>query len=255
MIQSAPDELRETGDQALEYRDARRLFQDEAAARLSDVFPVWFERLDCVRLARAIVILFVERVGMTNEEIQRTIELILEHQARFAARMEEDKSRAARLEESLMRLDEALVTLVEIARITDERQDDTDAHVDLSDGRLSRLEDAFATLVELSRIADERQNETDARVDTCDGRLSKLEDAFVTLVELSKIADERLDKAVQRNDKIEQRVDKFDEKMTALAEAQLHSELRTARLEDAFVRLCDIAGIIAQRQDKPDETH
>lgn len=66
---------------------------------------------------------------MTNEEIQRTMEFILAGQARFDARMEKDEARIARLEE-------AFVTLVEIARITDQRQDKTGQRVDRSDERL-----------------------------------------------------------------------------------------------------------------------
>jgi hypothetical protein len=72
---------------------------------------------------------------MTNEELQRTMEFIIEHQARFAARMEEDEGRIARLEG-------AFVTLVEIARITDERQDKTDQRVDRFDEKLTALADA-----------------------------------------------------------------------------------------------------------------
>ena len=44
---------------------------------------------------------------MTNEEIQRTMEFILQGQARFDARMEKDEARLARLED-------AFVTLVEM---------------------------------------------------------------------------------------------------------------------------------------------
>jgi hypothetical protein len=102
---------------------------------------------------------------MTNEEIQRTMEFILQGQARFDARMEKDEARITRLED-------AFVTLVEIARITDERQDKTDQRVDA----LARLEDAFVTLVEIARITDERQDKTDQRVDTFDEKLSALID-------------------------------------------------------------------------------
>lgn len=63
------------------------------------------------------------------------MEFILQGQARFDARMEKDEARIARLED-------AFVTLVEIARITDERQDKTDQRVDTFDEKLAALADA-----------------------------------------------------------------------------------------------------------------
>lgn len=53
---------------------------------------------------------------MTNEEMQKTIEFILEQQAQFVTRVQKD-------EERLTRLEDAFTTLVNIARITDERLD------------------------------------------------------------------------------------------------------------------------------------
>ena len=50
---------------------------------------------------------------MSNEEMQKTIEFILVHQAQFVTRMEKDEVR-------LTRLEDAFATLVNIARITDE---------------------------------------------------------------------------------------------------------------------------------------
>ncbi|HYV06813.1 MAG TPA: hypothetical protein VFB82_19615 [Blastocatellia bacterium] len=72
---------------------------------------------------------------MTNEEIQRTMEFILEGQARFDARVAKD-------EERVVRLEEAFLMLVEIARITDERQDETDQRISRFDEKLTALADA-----------------------------------------------------------------------------------------------------------------
>lgn len=47
---------------------------------------------------------------MTNEEIQRTMEFILEQQAQYAARMQRDESR-------LTRLEDAFVTLEQMAKL------------------------------------------------------------------------------------------------------------------------------------------
>jgi len=82
---------------------------------------------------------------MTNEEMQRTMEFILDGQARFDARMEQDEGRIAKLEG-------AFVTLVEIARITDERQDNTDKRVDRFDEKLTALADA--QLLSEGRLAE-----------------------------------------------------------------------------------------------------
>ena len=85
---------------------------------------------------------------MTNEEIQRTMEFILAGQARFDARMEKDEAR-------ILRLEDAFVTLVEIARITDERQDKTDQRVDRFEDRLEAMMPLTdAKLAELAQRLD-----------------------------------------------------------------------------------------------------
>ena len=94
---------------------------------------------------------------MPNEEIQRAMEFLVQHQAQYVARLERDELRLARLEESFK-------MLVELARGADERQDTmgetmaTLSHTlnelvqrTVSDEvRLARLEDSFAMLVELA---------------------------------------------------------------------------------------------------------
>ena len=85
---------------------------------------------------------------MTNEEIQRTMEFILAGQARFDARMEKDEDRIAQLEA-------AFVTLVELARITDERQDRMDQRVDRFEDRLEAMMPLTdAKLAELAQRLD-----------------------------------------------------------------------------------------------------
>jgi len=83
---------------------------------------------------------------MTNEEIQRTMEFILEGQARFDAR-------AAKDEERIARLDEALLTLVEIARITDDRQDESDQRHDDSDQRMHRFDEKLTAVVDAQLVS------------------------------------------------------------------------------------------------------
>lgn len=81
---------------------------------------------------------------MTNEEIQKTMEFILEQQAQFATRMEKDEGR-------LTRLEDAFVTLVEIARVADER-------LDRVEERLGILSQKMAELVEAQAHTEERLN-------------------------------------------------------------------------------------------------
>jgi hypothetical protein len=80
--------------------------------------------------------------AMTNEEMQKTIEFILEQQAQFVTRMQRDEVR-------LTRLEDAFATLVNIARITDER-------LDTMQTRLGTLTEKMATLAEAQAYTDQR---------------------------------------------------------------------------------------------------
>ncbi len=94
---------------------------------------------------------------MANEEIQRAIEFIVQQQAQYAARLEKDEPRLARLEESFK-------MLVELVRRTNERPDRTgETRATLShtvnelkqrtiadESRLASLEEAIKVLVDLA---------------------------------------------------------------------------------------------------------
>jgi hypothetical protein len=79
---------------------------------------------------------------MTNEEMQKTIEFILEQQAQFVTRVQKD-------EERLTRLEDAFTTLVNIARITDER-------LDVVESGLSSLTEKMAALAEAQARTESR---------------------------------------------------------------------------------------------------
>lgn len=136
---------------------------------------------------------------MTNEEIQRTMEFILAGQARFDARMEKDEARIARLED-------AFVTLVELARITDERQDKTDQRVDTFEEKLSALAEAQRVSETKLRVLAEAETRLVARTEKDAARIARLDAAFVTLVEVARITDERQDKTDQRVDRSDERL-------------------------------------------------
>jgi len=93
---------------------------------------------------------------MTNEEMQRKMEFIVEHQAHFAAsiqRMDEervrDRARVARLEESFQ-------TLVALAEVADER-------LDKFDSITQSLEESVKRLVVLSETTDKRLARLESR--------------------------------------------------------------------------------------------
>jgi hypothetical protein len=70
------------------------------------------------------------------------MEFILEHQSQFVTRMEKDEGR-------LTRLEDAFVTLVSIARITDER-------LDTMESRLGTLSENMTRLAEAQTHTDQR---------------------------------------------------------------------------------------------------
>jgi chromosome segregation ATPase len=138
---------------------------------------------------------------MADEEIQRAIEFIVQQQAKYAARLEKDEPRLARLEDSFK-------MLVELARGADERQDtmgETMATLShtmnelmrrtiTDESRVTSLEASFKMLVELARGTDERLDQNAARLERDESRLARLEESFTMLVELAHRHDERVDR-------------------------------------------------------------
>lgn len=101
---------------------------------------------------------------MTNEEMQRTMEFIVAHQAQFAASMQRldeervrDAPRLARLEESSLRLEQSFQLLVQLAETTDARLDELES-------RVPRLEESYQLLVRLVETADARLNQLELPV-------------------------------------------------------------------------------------------
>ena len=101
---------------------------------------------------------------MRNEEIQRAIEFIIQQQAKYEARFEQDEARIARLEQSFR-------ILVELAQSMDERSDTIDNELSTLHGNMSTL----------SRT----MNELAQRTITDESRLMRLEESFKMLVELA----------------------------------------------------------------------
>jgi hypothetical protein len=92
---------------------------------------------------------------MTEEQMQNTMQFIIEQQARFAADMEALKEHSSKTDERIRKLTDALLSLARIteedAKQTNERFRETDAKIarlaELGEGTEARL-NAFITFVE-----------------------------------------------------------------------------------------------------------
>ena len=88
---------------------------------------------------------------MTDEEMRGTMEFLLRQQAQYAARMDQDQSR-------LTRLEDAFVTLVQLAKLADERMDFADERMNRFDGQIKALGETIAALAGTQAHGDERLN-------------------------------------------------------------------------------------------------
>ena len=79
---------------------------------------------------------------MTNEEMQKTMEFILEQQAQFAANIQKLQEERMRDDSRIKRLEESFQLLVQLAQSTNTR--------------LNTLESNMATLAEAQTHTDER---------------------------------------------------------------------------------------------------
>ena len=86
---------------------------------------------------------------ITNEEIQQTMEFILEHQAQFAANIQRLQEERIRDNPRLNRLEESFQRLVRLAETTDTR-------LDRPESSTSPLETNMAALAAAQTHTDER---------------------------------------------------------------------------------------------------
>src|SRR6185295_15133552 len=97
---------------------------------------------------------------MTNEEMQRTIEFILEQQARITAGFEqraaERKEERIRDEARSARLEESFQLLVQLALTTDARLDSVEIRTGVLEANHAQLEASMAALAEAQAHADQR---------------------------------------------------------------------------------------------------
>ena len=86
---------------------------------------------------------------MTNEEIQKTMEFILEQQAQFAVNIHRLQEEQLRDNPRLTRLEESFQLLVQLAQATDTR-------LDTLESNMSTLETNMAALAAAQTHTDER---------------------------------------------------------------------------------------------------
>jgi len=93
---------------------------------------------------------------MTNEEMRRTMEFVVEQQAQFAANFQRAEEERVRDKPRLARLEDSFQRLVTLCEITDARLDMTDTRLDRLEANESALEANMSRLAAAQAHADER---------------------------------------------------------------------------------------------------
>jgi hypothetical protein len=93
---------------------------------------------------------------MTNEEMHRTMEFIVEQQAQFAANIQRLQEERIRDNPRLMRLEESFQLLVQLAQTTDIRLDRLESSTFTLESTTLTLESNMAALAAAQTHTDER---------------------------------------------------------------------------------------------------
>ena len=93
---------------------------------------------------------------MTNEEMQRTMEFIVEQQAQFAANIQRLQEERIRDNPRITRLEESFQLLVQLAQTTDTRLDRLESTTFTLESTTSTLESNMAALAAAQTHTDER---------------------------------------------------------------------------------------------------
>jgi hypothetical protein len=93
---------------------------------------------------------------MTNEEMHRTMEFIVEQQAQFAANIQRLQEERIRDNPRLTRLEESFQLLVQLAQTTDIRLDRLESTTFTLESTTSTLESNMAALAAAQTHTDER---------------------------------------------------------------------------------------------------
>ena len=95
---------------------------------------------------------------MTNERMRRTMEFIVEQQAKFAASIQRLEEERIRDQPRLARLEQSFQTVVELLKISESRLDRLEFKTDGLETRSNELEVNMARLAAAQAHADERLN-------------------------------------------------------------------------------------------------
>jgi len=93
---------------------------------------------------------------MTNEEMQRAMEFIVEQQAQFAASIQRAEEERIRDTPRLTRLEQTFQAIAGLAQITEGRLDKLEEYRVQDNERITRLEDSFVLLTHLAQTTDAR---------------------------------------------------------------------------------------------------
>lgn len=189
---------------------------------------------------------------LTNEEMQRAMEFIIQQQAQYGARIERDESRLARLEEyfqvlvelargaderydtmgeSMATLSHTMNELVRRTITSGERLDQDTARFERDEARLAGVEESITMLAELARRADERQDTMGETMATLSHTMNELALSLRMVLEVQSQTDARVTELARRTD---ERSDQDAARVERDA-AQL------ARLEESFTMLVELA--------------
>lgn len=93
---------------------------------------------------------------MTNEEIQKTMEFILEQQAQFAVNIQRLQEEQLRETPRVTRLEDSFQLLVQLAETTDTRLDRHESNIGELEANMVKLEANMAVLAKAQAHSDAR---------------------------------------------------------------------------------------------------
>ena len=119
---------------------------------------------------------------MTNEEMRRTMDFIVEQQAQFAASMQQLEEERRRDAPRLAQLEQSFKVLVQLA-------ENTDARLDTLDSRSDALETDMSAFRERQSAYEARMSDFQA---TFDANMITLQQNMTALAASQSLTDERL---------------------------------------------------------------
>ncbi len=157
---------------------------------------------------------------MTNEELERKMEFIVEHQAQFASDIQQLGDAQARTEQNLVRTEQVVSGLANVVdqglRVTQEGFRDVNAKIDV-------LVNSQIALTQAQSRTEENLKNTDAKIDA-------LVDSQIALTEAQSRTDENLkrtDENLKRTDENLKRTDENLKDVNAKIEALTQAQSRT----------------------------